>query len=144
MKSDAIIISIHPTFVEKILSGEKKYEFRKYFPEGVRYMLVYTTSPVKMITALIEIESVLKGSPNDVWRKTKKYAGVTKRFFDAYFKDKADAYAVEFKNIHVLEKPLKITEVNGACAAPQSYIYTKDCFSNIIDIMRKNEQSEKR
>ena len=84
MKSDTIIISIHPAFVEKILSGEKKYEYRKRFPEGVRYMLVYTTSPVKMITALIEIESVLVGSPNDVWRKTKKYAGVTKRFFDAY------------------------------------------------------------
>lgn len=133
MKSDTIIISIHPAFVEKILSGEKKYEFRKRFPEGVRYMLVYTTSPVKMITALIEIESVLKGSPNDIWRKTKKNAGVTKRFFDAYFKDKVDAYAVRFKEIYKLEKPLLIADIKGLNTAPQSYIYVENTMCNFVN-----------
>ena len=88
MKSDTIIISIHPVFVEKILSGEKKYEFRKYFPAGVRYMLVYTTSPVKKITAIVEIDTVLCDSPRNIWSKTRKQAGITKRFYDTYFKDK--------------------------------------------------------
>ena len=132
MKSDTIIISIHPVFVEKILSGEKKYEFRKYFPEGVRYMLVYTTSPVKKITALVEIDTVLCDTPQNIWSKTRKRAGITKRFYDTYFKDKEMAYAVRLKKTRVLNKPLEISDLKGIKAAPQSYVYLKEQMDNII------------
>ncbi|MBQ6742987.1 MAG: ASCH domain-containing protein [Bacteroidales bacterium] len=132
MKSDTIIISIHPVFVEKILSGEKKYEFRKYFPAGVRYMLVYTTSPVKRITALVEIDTVLCDSPRNIWNKTRKQAGITKRFYDTYFKDKGMAYAVRLKKARVLNNPLQISDLKGIKAAPQSYIYLKEQMDNII------------
>lgn len=132
MKSDTIIISIHPVFVEKILSGEKKYEFRKYFPAGVRYMLVYTTSPVKKITALIEIDTVLCDTPRNIWSKTRKQAGITKSFYDTYFKDKGMAYAVRLKKARVLNNPLQISDLKGIKAAPQSYIYLKEQMDNII------------
>lgn len=132
MKSDTIIISIHPVFVEKILSGEKKYEFRKYFPAGVRYMLVYTTSPVKKITALIEIDTVLCDTPRNIWSKTRKQAGITKRFYDTYFKDKGMAYAARLKKARVLNNPLQISDLKGIKAAPQSYIYLKEQMDNII------------
>lgn len=132
MKSDTIIISIHPVFVEKILSGEKKYEFRKYFPAGVRYMLVYTTSPVKKITALIEIDTVLCDTPRNIWSKTRKQAGITKRFYDTYFKNKGMAYAVRLKKARVLSNPLQISDLKGIKAAPQSYIYLKEQMDNII------------
>lgn len=134
MKSDTIIISIHPVFVEKILSGEKKYEFRKHFPAGVRYMLVYTTSPVKKITALIEIESVLKGSPSNIWRRTRKDAGVTKSFFDTYFKDKMNAYAIKIDRIIKLGKPLLTTDLKDMKSAPQSYVYLKEPINNVIEL----------
>lgn len=134
MKSDTIIISIHPVFVEKILSGEKKYEFRKHFPEGVRYMLVYTTSPVKKITALVEIESVLKDLPSNIWRKTRKDAGVTKKYFDGYFKDKDHAYAIKFKEIYKLKNPVSISQIKGIKNAPQSYVYYNNyCVRSIQD-----------
>lgn len=136
MKSDTILISIHPVYVDKILSGRKKYEFRKRFPEGVRYMLVYTTSPVKKITVLVEIAYVIKDSPNNIWRKTSKDAGVTRKFFEAYFKNKTNAYAVRFKEIHKLEKPLSITDIKGVKAAPQSYIYIKNTISNMVNYIR--------
>lgn len=132
MKSDTIIISIHPVFVEKIISGEKKYEYRKRFPEGVRYMLVYTTSPVKKITAIVEIDTVLCDTPQNIWGKTKKQAGITKKFYDTYFKDREKAYAVRFKKTHVLNKPLLITDLKGIKVAPQSYIYLKERINNVL------------
>lgn len=132
MKSDTIVISIHPVYVEKILSGEKKYEFRKHFPVGVRYMLVYSTSPVKKITAIVEIDTVLCDSPRNIWGKTKKYAGVTKKFYDTYFKDRETAYAVRLKKTHVLNKPLQISDLKGIKAAPQSYVYLKEQMDNIF------------
>lgn len=132
MKSDTIIISIHPDFVDKIISGEKQYEFRKRFPDNIRYMLIYTTSPVKKITALVEIDTVLCDTPRNIWSKTRKQSGITKRFYDAYFKDKRMAYAVRLKNIHILNHPLLITDLKGIKVAPQSYVYLKEQMDNII------------
>ena len=84
MKTETIILSIHPSHIEKILSGEKRYEYRKLIPTDIRYIVVYATAPIKMIVALIKIDSILKGTPESVWEKTKKHAGVSKDFFMLY------------------------------------------------------------
>ena len=85
MKTETIILSIHPSHIEKILSGEKRYEYRKRIPTDIRHIVVYATAPIKMIVALIEIDSILTGTPESVWKKTKKHAGVSKDFFILYF-----------------------------------------------------------
>ena len=133
MKSDTIVISIHPVFVDKILSGQKKYEFR------IRYMLVYTTSPVKKITALVEIDSVIIDTPDAVWRKTKKQAGVTKAFFDSYYKNKEIAYAAKFKKVYKLDTPILIKNLKGIKNAPQSYIYLKEPVNTAIKLDSKHD-----
>ena len=66
MKTETIILSIHPSHIEKILSGEKRYEYRKRIPTDIRYIVVYATAPIKMIVALIKIDSILKGTPESV------------------------------------------------------------------------------
>lgn len=134
MKSDTIIISIHPVFVDKILSGEKKFEFRKHLPKDIRNMLIYTTSPVKKITALVEIDSIIIDTPDIVWRKTKKQAGVTKVFFDSYFRNKPIAYAAKFKKVHKLSTPILIKDLEGIKNAPQSYIYLQEAIKKAIEL----------
>lgn len=123
MRSDTILISIHPTYVDKILSGEKMYEYRRRFPENIHYMIVYSTSPVKKIIALIEIDYIIIGSPANVWKKTRKTSGVTKAFFDLYFSGRKNAYAVKFKKVLKFNNPLGLNEIEGIKNAPQSYIY---------------------
>ena len=54
MKTETIILSIHPSHIEKILSGEKQYEYRKRIPADIRHIVVYATAPIKKIVALIE------------------------------------------------------------------------------------------
>ena len=71
MRTETIILSIHPNHIEKILSGEKRYEYRKRIPTDIRRIVVYATAPIKMIVALIEIDSILKGTPECVWEQIK-------------------------------------------------------------------------
>ncbi len=47
-----VIFSIKPKYVERILSGEKKYEFRKrIWKKQVDRVFIYASSPVKKIVA---------------------------------------------------------------------------------------------
>ena len=47
MESKTIILSIHPNHIDKILSGEKRYEYRKRIPQDINYLIVYATAPTK-------------------------------------------------------------------------------------------------
>lgn len=52
----AILLSIKPEYVYKILEGTKKYEFRKRIArKNSSYLLVYCTSPIKKVVAKVEI-----------------------------------------------------------------------------------------
>ena len=43
-----LLISIHPKFVEKILTGEKRFEFRKHIPScEISHILIHATTPEK-------------------------------------------------------------------------------------------------
>lgn len=126
MKTDTIILSIHPSHIEKILSGEKQYEYRKRIPTDIRYIVVYATAPIKMIVALIEIDSVIKGTPEAVWKKTKKHAGISEDFFMRYFSNHQDAYAIKIKVVHELLSTKLITDLKDQICAPQSYTYLKE------------------
>lgn len=126
MKTDTIILSIHPQHIKKILSGEKQYEYRKRIPTDIRYIVVYATAPIKMIVAFIEIDSVIKGTPKEVWNKTKNHAGISEDFFMHYFADYRDSYAIKFKAVHELQSPMPLTDLKESICAPQSYTYLKE------------------
>jgi len=126
MKTDTIILSIHPQHIKKILSGEKRYEYRKRIPTNIRYIVVYATAPIKMIVAFIEIDSIIKDSPEIVWKKTKQHAGISEDFFIRYFSNHQDAYAIKIKAAHELQAPKPLTDLKDNICAPQSYRYLKE------------------
>ena len=134
MRTDTIILSIHPSHIEKILSGEKRYEYRKRIPTDIRYIVVYATAPIKMIVAFIEIGSVIKGTPKEVWNKTKNHAGISEDFFMHYFADYRDSYAIKFKAVHELQSPKPLTDLKDQICAPQSYSYLRE---SLIELYHK-------
>ena len=134
MKTDTIILSIHPQHIEKILSGEKQYEYRKQIPMNIRYIVVYATAPIKMIVAFIEIDSVIKGTPKEVWNKTKNHAGISEDFFMHYFANYRDSYAIKFKAVHELQSPKPLTGLKDQICAPQSYSYLRE---SLIELYHK-------
>lgn len=125
MKSKTIILSIHPCHIEKIFSGEKLYEYRKSVPSDIQNIVVYATTPIKKIVAIIEVDKVLTDTPESIWKQTKKHSGITKEFFMSYFKGKEKANAIKFKDVREFKEPKSLSTIN-IHNAPQSFIYIDD------------------
>ena len=66
----SILLSIKPKYVEEILLGNKKYEYRtRIAKREVDKILIYCTNPVKRIVAEVEVLSVVSGEPTLLWKK---------------------------------------------------------------------------
>lgn len=121
MKS--ILISINPQYVDKIMNGEKEYEYRKIKCKAeVDKMYIYSTIPVKKVVGEAKIECILEGSPQEIWERTKSKSGVSKEFFDSYFRFNKQAYAYKLYDIIKYDKPKDIKEF-GVNYAPQLFCY---------------------
>lgn len=135
MKSKTIILSIHPNHIEKILSGDKRYEYRKRIPQDINYIIVYATAPTKKVVAIIEIDMVIKDTPQNIWDVTQSESGVSYEFFMNYFNDLSIGYAIKFRKIYKLPNPIDITAIDGVKSAPQAYQYVDTSISDLCKKM---------
>lgn len=118
-----MLLSINPEYVEKIMNGEKEYEYRKFkCREDVDTIVIYATAPIKRVVAEAHIASVLEDDLLEVWRTTKKSSGITYNFFRKYYKGKKKAVAYHLKNINIYQTPLMLEDL-GVSIAPQSFRY---------------------
>ena len=118
-----IVISINPEHVENIINGTKKFEYRtKAAKCDVGKIIIYETTPVKKVVAEVEIVDVLMMAPNDLWKETKLASGISKEYFDTYFKNREVAYAYKLGAINVYDRPRELNEF-GLRFAPQSFAY---------------------
>lgn len=134
MNSKTIILSIHPCHIEKIFSGEKLYEYRKSVPSDIQNIVVYATTPIKKIVAIIEVDKVLTDTPESIWKQTCKHSGVTKEFFMSYFRGKEKANAIKIKSFFKLREPKPLSYI-GIKYAPQSFVYIDDSSDSIDRIL---------
>ena len=122
------ILSIRPEYVDRILSGEKKYEFRKriFKREDVDTIVIYSTSPCCRVVAQASIAEIIQDSPERIWKKTKKNGGIAKEKFMTYFDGKEVAYAIRISAVRRLTKPCSLDEYAPQVkAAPQSFVYVR-------------------
>ena len=118
-----ILVSIKPEYVKDILSGRKKYEYRKIKPKNrVDAIIIYSSAPVMKIVAEVEVEEIIEGNTDEIWEKTKNGSGTNKKLYDEYFKNKNIAVAYKLGKINVYEKPKNLIDF-GLNHAPQSYVY---------------------
>lgn len=121
----ALLLSIKPEYAEKILKGEKKFEYRKRLAkEDVSYIYIYSTAPSMKVVALVHIEGHLSDSPTALWEKTKAAAGISRAKFRDYFRGCKTAYAYELGKVEVFESPKNLSDF-GVAVAPQSFVYIK-------------------
>ena len=121
----ALLLSIKPEYVEKILQGEKKFEYRKRLAkEDVSYIYVYSTAPSMKVVASVHIEGHLSDSPTALWEKTKAAAGISRAKFRDYFRGCKTAYAYKLGKVEVFESPKNPSDF-GVAVAPQSFVYIK-------------------
>lgn len=118
-----VLLSIKPEYVEKLLSGEKKFEYRRViFKKDVKTVLIYSTSPIKKIIGEFEINEILRENPSKLWTLTKEFSGIEKNKFFKYFDGIENGYAIGIKSIKIYKNPLVLSDINIKMA-PQSFRY---------------------
>lgn len=119
-----VILSIKPEFVEKIISGEKKFEFRrKIFKRDVVSVIVYASAPIKAVVGEFTIDYIINYNLNLLWKLTQREAGISEDFFYKYFKNIEKGYAIKIKEFKKYNEPQDIKDY-GLKYPPQSYVYT--------------------
>jgi len=77
-----VLISIKPKYVEKIISKEKTYEFRRnIFKKEVEKVVIYSTSPEKKIIGYFKSNSIIKDCPKNLWDNFSEEAGINEEDF---------------------------------------------------------------
>ena len=116
-------MSIKPEFVNRIMTRQKEYEFRrKVCKKEINKIYIYSTAPVQKVVGEAEVEDILICTPSQLWAITKDKAGIDKPFFDRYFENREEAVAYKLSNIVQYELPKSLVEF-GIKSAPQSYQY---------------------
>lgn len=118
-----ILISIRPEYVDKILSGQKRFEFRKRrCAQEIDAIIIYETAPVQLVVAEAEVVQIIKKTPQLLWEQTKDFAGIDKEFFDQYYNGTNIAIAYELGRVTCYNPPRSLADY-GIMNAPQSYTY---------------------
>lgn len=117
-----VLLSIKPEFVEKIIKGEKKFEYRRrIFKREVECIVIYASSPRKAIVGEFLIEEIIEKEIKLLWQETHKYSGIDKDIFWKYFDGVKLGYAIKIGKLKVYKNPIKIEKFGKK--PPQSFLY---------------------
>jgi type I restriction enzyme, S subunit len=122
-----VLLSIKPEYVEKILSGEKRYEFRKrIWKKKVNRVFIYAISPVKKIVASFTPGEIVEGPPEALWKHFHSKSGTTEKEFMNYFINSKSGYAIEVTDLTPSVKCNSPSDFSKGFAVPQSFNYVQD------------------
>ena len=119
-----ILMPINPEYVDEILAGRKKYEYRKIKAKrnNIDKIIIYSTSPIMKVVAEVDIKEILEEEPEKLWEMTKNESGITKEFYNKYYKNKNTAIAYKLGTIKDYDKPKNLNDI-GINYVPQSFVY---------------------
>lgn len=123
----ALLISIKPNMVERILNGTKKYEYRKSFPQiQVKHLVIYSTYPVQKAVAVVEVLAMRENTVWAIWEGTKAEAGVSEEEYRRYYSGRAKAYAYKLGEAKLILPPAALNAVAPNLPPPQSFTVLSD------------------
>lgn len=118
-----ILLSIKPEYSKKIISGEKKFEYRKRLPQkSITKIIIYSSAPEKKVIGEVQVLETMSMSKSELWEITKENAGISYKKFEEYFLNSEQAYAYKLGKVSIYS-PKKTLEDLGFKQAPQSFIY---------------------
>lgn len=124
-----VLLSIKPVFIERIESGEKKYEFRKIiFIKDVNEVWIYGTSPEKKIVGKFKIGGIIREKPEILWKELNGDSGINKEDFFRYFSGTKKGFAIKIEKAEFFDTPINPYEVMPNFKPPQSFAYIQDNF----------------
>lgn len=126
-----LLLSIHPTYVEKIFQGDKQVELRRRRPRSQPgdWIAVYSTLPVKQLVGVVQVKEVRVKSPESLWRGVREISGITRREFVKYFADSPQAIGIMIHDPILFSKPVPLGQLREHWEGfhpPQGFRYLTD------------------
>lgn len=135
-----VLLSIKNKYAQQILTGHKKFEFRKNFPEEeVDKIYLYISYPYQQIIGYITSEYILKSTIPEIRERCyKEWTNFDseKDGFDDYFRTKYFGVAIKIDDVVVFNERINPYEFDGF-KPPQSYYLMSDELEEFI--LRKIE-----
>lgn len=124
MSKRNIILPIKSKYFDLIISGKKKYEYRKNkFKYEIDIIYFYITSPVQAVVGSCECANILFDSIENIWKLTQFEAGLHKDEYFDYFKKSKKACAINIRNLQLFNEQKKISEICSKKSPPQNFFY---------------------
>jgi predicted transcriptional regulator len=119
-----VLLSIKPEYAEKILSGEKKYEFRRaiFKDQSIKIVVIYASSPIRKVIGEFDIEYIITQNLDKLWEHTKQHSGIDKEFYDTYFCGKEVGHAIKVKQSRRYQEHQDLDDY-AIKHPPQSFLY---------------------
>ena len=120
-----VILSIRPNFCKLIFSGQKMYEYRKrvFNRTDIDRVYIYASKPISKIVGYFTIAAMIEDNLTEIWDITHKSSGISKEYYDAYFKNCDMAHAIKIGEVVKLDNPIDPKEVIKDFHAPQNFMY---------------------
>lgn len=123
MEKNNIILPIKPIYAEKILSGEKTYEYRKKLcKKDIDIIYIYATAPRKCIIGEVKVNQKVSMEKERLWKESSHVSGIDYNFYNEYFKKEIVASAYQLGEYKKYEKEILLSDI-GIDYTPQSHIY---------------------
>ena len=118
-----ILLSVKPEYIEEILNGTKRYEFRKArCKRQVDKIILYAKAPISQVVAEVEVVEVLEDNLDIIWHRTKDFSGITKQSFNQYYRGKSSAVVYKLGVVTKYTQPKRLSDL-GIDKPPQSFVY---------------------
>jgi predicted transcriptional regulator len=132
------VVSIHPMYASKIISGEKTVELRRRFSLGISpgsRAYIYATNPVKAVIGWATVSGIERLNIETIKRRFKVRACITDTDFDTYFGGLEQGFAIELKEPYALLHPVSASELKlqSGFLPPQSYRYASEGFLRLME-----------
>lgn len=131
-----VLLSIKPEFAEKILSGEKTYEFRRTTfrdADAVDTVYLYASSPVQRIVGAFTIGQVIEAPPEDLWQRFGDKSGIASEDrFMRYYEGTKKGYAYEVEQTYTLRDNIDPKVTFDEFVPPTSFYYLDE--SSVIKL----------
>jgi predicted transcriptional regulator len=124
---------IKPAYIEKILSGEKRFELRRKLPKHkVEFIVLYSTVPESQVVGYAKVKDVHKSTPDGLWSMVCASAGISRCDYDDYFSGTDYANAIELENVYRFVSSFDLKLLGEELSVPQSFCYLdKQVFKRI-------------
>ncbi len=136
------LLSIRPKYVEEMVKGNKRYEFRKsIFKKDVDKVWIYATSPTQKIVGTFVIGKILKDTPDNLWKKFNGLSGMREQDFFDYYSGIKEGFALELKYLKLFEVPIDPKIVFPNFIPPQSFYYFDDTLIKAVGTIEHGEHN---